>query len=64
MACSRCGARHGADGIRRHHPGFEFHRAEDMLAEHPDLLDWEGDAEFWWGADWTGPAPTRKRFAA
>lgn len=57
--CAKCGGKI-VDGVRRHAPTCDFYRPVDMLAEHPDLIDWEADAEYWFGDDWTGPAPKRK----
>lgn len=59
MRCSRCGATH-VDGIRDHHPACPFRRPGNVLAEHPDLIDWEADMEFWFGEAWSGPVE-RKR---
>lgn len=55
-----CGSRYRLDGILRHHPACSFYRAADLLAEHPDLIDWEADMEFWFGDAWSGPVE-RKR---
>lgn len=50
MTCSSCGGTR-EDGFLRHQPGCAFYRAQDMLAEHPDLLDLDAEAAYWYPED-------------